>query len=149
LGLRDKLVNELPSNTVIGTLGELLVQLRLLQYKVQASPPLRDSGNDLIGVRGGVFKALQVKTSVLGIPKRGRLKRRYDILALVGLKYDGKRLDLDQADIFLLSRAQVEQGAGRGPGAPAEEFRISQARVDELFARPRRRLAPGLRVVAG
>ena len=28
----------------IGTLGELLVQLRLLQFEVQAAPPLRDSG---------------------------------------------------------------------------------------------------------
>jgi hypothetical protein len=141
-------VNDLPSNTTIGTLGELLVQLRLLQYKVQAAPPVRDSGNDLIAVRGGVFKALQVKTSVLGIPKRGRLKRRYDILALVRLQYDGERLDLDQSDIFLLSRAQVERGAGRSPEAPPEEFRICQARVDVLFARPRRHLRGAIGALA-
>lgn len=35
-----------------GTVGEFLIQLRLLQYEVQAAPPLVGTGNDLIAVKG-------------------------------------------------------------------------------------------------
>ena len=45
-----------------GTIGELLVQTRLLQYGVQAAPPLKDSGNDLIALKGDAIKTIQVKT---------------------------------------------------------------------------------------
>jgi hypothetical protein len=44
------MANPISSEMRIGTLGELLVQLRLLQFDVQAAPPLKDSGNDLIAV---------------------------------------------------------------------------------------------------
>jgi len=37
--------------------------LRLFQHGVQAAPPLKDSGNDLIAVRERVFRAIQVKTT--------------------------------------------------------------------------------------
>lgn len=33
-----------------GTIGELLVQLQLLEYDVQAAPSIKDSGNDLAGL---------------------------------------------------------------------------------------------------
>ena len=56
-------MNELDSNTNTGTFGELLVQLRLFQHGVQAAPPLKDSGNDLIAVKERVFRAIQVKTT--------------------------------------------------------------------------------------
>jgi len=47
----------------VGTIGELLVQLRLLQFHVQAAAPLKDSGNDLIAVRATRFHTIQVKTT--------------------------------------------------------------------------------------
>lgn len=40
--------NPLPKALATGTLGELLVQFRLLQFDIQAAPPLKDSGNDLV-----------------------------------------------------------------------------------------------------
>jgi hypothetical protein len=55
--------NPLPTNMSTATLGELLVQLRLLEYGIQAAPPIKDSGNDLIAIRGEVVKFIQVKTS--------------------------------------------------------------------------------------
>lgn len=55
-------MNQITVQVKIGTIGELLVTLRLLQYGVQAAPPLKDSGNDLIAVRGMRFSAIQVKT---------------------------------------------------------------------------------------
>ncbi len=41
-------MNPISEEIKIGTIGEILVQLRLLQYEVQAAPALKDSGNDLI-----------------------------------------------------------------------------------------------------
>ncbi|KKN06483.1 hypothetical protein LCGC14_1076750 [marine sediment metagenome] len=45
-------MNPIRAETKIGTIGEILVQLRLLQYDIQAAPALK----------GDVFKAVQVKT---------------------------------------------------------------------------------------
>jgi hypothetical protein len=50
-----------------GTLGELITQTFLLAHGVQAAPPIKDSGNDLIAVRGGSFRAVQVRTSARGL----------------------------------------------------------------------------------
>lgn len=50
------MANPLPKTTYIGTVGELLVQLRLLEFGVQSAPPIRDSGNDLIAIKGRVVK---------------------------------------------------------------------------------------------
>ena len=41
-------MNPLRKSLQTGTVGELLVQLRLLQFHVQAAQPLKDTGNDLI-----------------------------------------------------------------------------------------------------
>jgi len=56
-------VNAISPELVTGTIGELLVQLRLLELGVQAAPPIKDSGNDLIAVRGQAFCAIQVRTT--------------------------------------------------------------------------------------
>lgn len=61
--------NTLPKNLSIGTIGELLVQLRLLEFGVQAAPPIKDSGNDLIAIKGEVVKFIQIKTSKKTIPR--------------------------------------------------------------------------------
>ena len=60
------MANPISSAIKIGTIGELLVQLRLLEYGIQASPPIKDSGNDLLAVKGRQFRFVQVKTTTKG-----------------------------------------------------------------------------------
>ena len=59
-------MNRVTDKILTGTIGELLVQVRLLQYGVQASPPIKDSGNDLIAVNGDAFRAVAVRTTTTG-----------------------------------------------------------------------------------
>ena len=49
-------MNEISPEVRIGTIGELLVQTRLLQRGVQAAAAIKDSGNDLIALRGPTIK---------------------------------------------------------------------------------------------
>jgi len=68
----------------IGTIGELLVQLCLLQFDVQAAAPLKDSGNDLIAVKGSRFHTIQVKSTGGGsLPAWPNPQRIYTLLAIV------------------------------------------------------------------
>lgn len=96
--------NPLPANTHKGTIGELLVQLRLLEYDIQAAPPIKDSGNDLIAIKGEIVKFIQVKTE-----KRLRnLPSIYHLVALVELKYDeNNNLLLDKSDIYFIKKGQT------------------------------------------
>ena len=80
------MANLISDQIKIGTIGELLVQLRLLQYDIQAAPPLKDSGNDLIAIKGVCFKAIQVKTTTNGNFTRPPNTNIYHILAVVYLK---------------------------------------------------------------
>lgn len=56
------MASPISENMVKGTIGELIVQTRLLQYGVQAAAPIKDSGNDLIALKGYAVKTIQVKT---------------------------------------------------------------------------------------
>ena len=85
-----------------GTIGELFVQLRLLQYGIQAAPPLKDSGNDLIAIKKECFKAIQVKTTTNGNFSRPKNTIIYHILAVVNLKGNGNKLLLDHSEIYLI-----------------------------------------------
>lgn len=128
-------MNELESETTIGTYGELLVQLRLFQCGVQAAPPLKDSGNDLIAVKGHVFKAIQVKTTTQDRFDLRELPDRYHLLALVAL--DGKVRDasLDETAVFLLSRQEfLSTGAGSLAVAHLAPWELSADRVALLFS---------------
>jgi hypothetical protein len=78
-------VNPLPDSLAKGSLGEIFVQLKLLQYGVQAAPPLKDTGNDLIAIKGDVFKAIQVKTTTKKTFSLDKLPKKYHLLALVQL----------------------------------------------------------------
>jgi hypothetical protein len=125
-------LNPLSDELITGTTGELLVQLRLFQYGVQAAPPLKDSGNDLIAVRGITFKAVQVKTTSKGDrwPAIAR-DRLYDIYALVRLQGEGKELALDASDVYLIERILIDNGDIDKNNI--EGHRISQELVDRLF----------------
>lgn len=101
--------NPLPETTQTGTIGELLVQLRLLEYGIQAAPPIKDSGNDLIAIRGEVCKFVQVKTSKNGISRVGKkLPKIYHIVALVNLAYsESGKLLLDKSQIFIYKKGEM------------------------------------------
>jgi hypothetical protein len=125
-------MNPISEQLAKGTAGELLVQLRLLQFDVQAAPPLKDSGNDLIAIRGGAINAVQVKTTTGDCFDLSCLPERYNVAALVRLVGEGKILRLDQCSIFLLGRSEVKKRRyrldelrqhGLGPGV-----------VDRLFS---------------
>jgi hypothetical protein len=108
-------MNPVSPATAFGTAAELIVQLRLWQFGVQASSPLKDSGNDLIAIRGGMFRAIQVKGTVSNkiqiqtndlISSEGR-ERRYHVLALVfapPVPADGSLWRLDDVTVFLVER---------------------------------------------
>lgn len=102
-------MNEIYTTVTTGTIGELLVTLRLLQYGVQAAPPIKDSGNDLIAVLGDSFRAIQIKTSTTGeFGNLGTLdNKRFHILALVHLVSEENNFKLDESSIFLLHKKEV------------------------------------------
>ncbi len=126
-------MNPLSKTCITGTIGELLVQLRLFQYGVQAAPPLKDSGNDLIAVRGETFRAVQVKTTG---NEDGRWNlpedRRYHVLALVRLRGHDNELSLDNCEIYLIDRSTVEAD-GFHVNDQGDKHKISQRLVDRLF----------------
>lgn len=124
--------NPLTENNQIGTLGELLVQVRLLQYGVQAAPPLKDSGNDLIAIKGEVAKYIQVKTTKRDYFQADNLPEIYHILALVKLEFDEDELLLDGSRIFMISKEKVGHNASFKV-TDLDEREISQIVIDELF----------------
>ena len=124
-------MNPLRPKIITGTTGELLVQLRLFQYGVQASPPLADSGNDLIAVKGEVFKAIQVKTTAVNGSINVPEDRLYHILAYVRLQGEGTELYLDQCEIYLIPKETVEDKNFNKNNIDA--FRISEDHVNRLF----------------
>src|SRR5687768_16218245 len=100
-------MNQISDRVQHGTLGELLVQLRLLQYGVQAAPPIKDSGNDLIAVNGDEFRAVSVRTTTSGAYLKPNSLRRYLVLAVVHLVGSDRDVQLDQSRVFLIPRADV------------------------------------------
>jgi hypothetical protein len=133
-------MNELSKYLQTGTVGELLVQLRLLQFDVQSVAPHKDTGNDLLATRGEVFRALQVKATSRGKDRENReitfrlpvlMARRFHILALVFLKGEDRRLDLDKCDVYLLARDEVKKGCYRQD--ELEPCRLTSDRIDVLF----------------
>lgn len=123
--------NPISENVTIGTIGELLVQLRLLQFGVQAAPPLKDSGNDLIAIKGEIFKTVQVKTRPNNEFPRYGLPEYYHIYALVHLHIENANFLLDATDIYLIPREIIESW---NHNYSLQDFRISQTHVDILFA---------------
>lgn len=95
--------NPLPKNIHKGTIGELLVQLRLFEYGVQAAPPIKDSGNDLIAIKGEVTKFIQVKTE----RRLRKLPKIYHLVAIVDLQGDTTgNLLLDQSEIWIIKKGE-------------------------------------------
>jgi hypothetical protein len=125
------MANPISKEIKTGTVGELLVQLRLLQYGVQAAQPLKDSGNDLIALKGFAIRCVQVKSSTNDVPAWPHRDRLYHLLAVVRLVADGHDLFLDQSTVYLLSREEVHCAARSWRGL--EGFTLSERRIEALF----------------
>lgn len=126
--------NRISPQMKIGTLGELLVQLRLLQYNVQAAPPIKDSGNDLIAVRGERFRSVQIKTTTADTIFIRNLPQRWHILALVFLRGNDNDLYLDNSIVKLFSRNAFEElNIRRVNMVDLRDFDISSNLIDNLF----------------
>ena len=116
-----------------GTFGELLVQLRLLQFDVQAAPPLKDSGNDLIAIRGDAIRCVQVKaTESKKRPAWPKRKKKYHLLAIVRVVSEGRTLRLDQCDVYLFWQEETRARVSRS-WSKLDRFLLTSQRVDELF----------------
>lgn len=133
-------MNKIADRLKLGTIGELLVQIRLLEFDVQAAPPLKDSGNDPIAVRGKIVRSIQVKTTALEDDgyriRSAALPLLFDVLAIVKLESNETTLLLDASQIFLLAREDVPRG--QCTEEELQRHRISKDLVDRLFlAEPR------------
>jgi hypothetical protein len=126
-------MNRLPEKLAEGALGEIFVQLKLLQYGVQAAPPIKDSGNDLIAIKGEVFRAIQVKTTVKEdfTFDRNELPNHYHLLALVKLIGDNSEVDWTKSRIYLLSKDQVQKG--HYTENELEKYCLSQDALNNIF----------------
>lgn len=95
--------NPLTNSVTTGTIGELLVQLKLLEFGIQASFPLKDSGNDLIGIKGRAIKLIQIKTTKSDIRSLKNLPAIYDFIFLVYLKeLEDSTIDYNNSKIYII-----------------------------------------------
>jgi len=125
------MANPLTEKLVTGTVGELIVQLRLFQFDVQAFPPLKDTGNDLIALRRHSFHTIQVKTRTTNEFTVGNLPKFYTAVALVHLDGYDNILNLDSTIVYLLSREEFENAPCRFD--QLNRFELNDERVDALF----------------
>lgn len=140
------MANPIDKNMKTGTIGELLVQLRLLQYGVQAAPPIKDSGNDLVALKGRVVKLIQVKTTATEkFPKKPGKSKIYDYLAIVRLRGEDNELNLNDSIINLIPKKDVLGISASFNGL--EKYEISRMVVEVAFKRESwpRRSAPPIR----
>lgn len=124
-------MNPISDKVSTGCVGELLVQLRLLQYGVQAAPPIEDSGNDLIAVNGQEFRAVSVRTTTTGSYNKPAQQRSFHVLAVVYLRGEDQHLHLDSTDIHLIPESDVAGAPSRCDQLDA--YRFSREQVQRLF----------------
>jgi hypothetical protein len=129
-------MNPLDPNLQTGTIGELLVQIRLLQYDVQAVATHKDTGNDLLATKGDAFRAIQVKTTrtrgrQITFKYRQLMRKKFHILVLVRLSGEDNRVYLDRSDVYLLRRNEVTKSCFQRE--ELEQFRLGADRINELF----------------
>jgi hypothetical protein len=102
--------NPLPKNVWVGTIGELLSQIRLLEFGVQSAPPIKDSGNDLIAIKGEKALYIQVKTRLSGKEYSRNLPDIYHLLFQVELVHDGTAFLFDDSTITVFNKEGDDLG---------------------------------------
>jgi len=127
------MANPISKELKIGTIGELLVQIRLLQLGIQASAPLKDSGNDLVALKGFFVQTIQVKTTSVGdLPSWPDHDKQYHLLAVVKLSGFDTTLELDQTEIYLLPKESLS--SLKRSWSSLSPYRLSQVLVDKYFS---------------
>lgn len=129
--LQLEMSNPLFPTITEGSIGELLVQIRLLQFDVQAAPPIKDSGNDLIAIRCHSFQAIQVKTTAGDTYPVDKLPEFYDLLAVIQIHGEKSNLLLDQSGIFLIPRKDVADAPRQI--SQLNKFVLCSHHIDEIF----------------
>lgn len=126
--------NKISDQIKIGTIGEILIQLRLLQYDVQSAPPIKDSGNDLIAIKGDCFRSIQVKTTAKDLAAIRRLPLKWHMLGIVFLSGEDKEIYLDNSVIKIIPRNVYEVNPVKVLSKyEYEEFNISEGLINALF----------------
>ena len=92
---------------------------------------MKDSGNDLIAIRGNSFRGLQVKTTANGGLHWQNLPLNYHILALVSLEGEGEDIFLDNSKVYLVPKEEVVNIQANDESL--EPFIIYQNLIDHLF----------------
>lgn len=125
-------MNPIDENLTKGTFGELLVQIKLLQYGVQAAPPIKDSGNDLIAIRKKNICAIQVKTRSKFPIQVNKLPESFHLLSIVVLDQDinGNDLSLDKCKVYLLPNSLVKSTLNE---SDLTNHEICQELIEKLF----------------
>ncbi|MCL4363142.1 hypothetical protein M1439_01695 [Candidatus Marsarchaeota archaeon] len=128
-------MNPVGDDAVSGKIGEMLVQLRLLLHSIQAAPPILDSGNDLIALKGRVIKSIQVKTRKFETQNWNirSTDRDYDIIALVELAQNSEKLD--EAKIYLLSKDDLRGRVSSISPSVIEDRLLFENQIESLFGR--------------
>jgi hypothetical protein len=124
-------MNRITDEMQTGTVGELLVQLRLLEHGIQAAPPLKDSGNDLIAIKGTTFRAIQVKTTTQDRFQKPDGTRLYHVLAVVQLVADEHSLYLDQSKVYLVPAEAIHEVSTRTDDL--NRFLLTAAHAQYIF----------------
>jgi hypothetical protein len=124
-------LNHITEKQGIGSFGELLVQIRLLQCGVQAARPFIDTGNDLIAVNGNEFRAVSVRTTARESYKKPDASRRFHVLAVVHLVDSETEVFLDQSELFLIPKEEVADAPTHHTNLGAYKF--SREHVAKLF----------------
>ena len=113
-----------------GTVGRTLVQIRLLQFGVQAAPPIKDSGNDLIAVCGHEFRGVGAYHHNRGITSLIPVGS-YTFLRSYLLSVRDRDVHLDQSRIFLIPQSEVASAST--DCASLGVFEFSPQQVEALF----------------
>lgn len=97
--------NYLPEKIKTWTIWELFAQMKLLEYGVQAAPPIKDSGNDLIWINWKVVKFIQIKTATNRMPSVNRrdLPLIYHLLFLIRLHKENGEINYEKTKIKILA----------------------------------------------
>jgi hypothetical protein len=117
----------------LGMIGQLLVQTRLLQFGVEAAPPLTDSGNDLIAIRFPSIHTIQVKTRRKQSLNLGKIPKRFSILALVHIAEGEERhtIDLERSSVYLLPANVADDRSFNRE--TLKHYVLSEAAVNDFF----------------
>lgn len=126
------MANPISKELEIGTIGEMLVQIRLLQLGIQASIPLKDSGNDLIALKQLSLRTIQVKTTTIQkLPNWPTSNKYYHLLALVKLYGHDTILELDKSSIYLIPKDELPKL--KRSWDSINKYHLTQSLVDQLF----------------